>query len=89
MIDAMDWVRQHCSRKTIDEPTLAYGMADVVATGECYADGAIGSNCGGRHEKGQVWVRADQAARAAYYGWNQAGISQVQQDGTVLTVVFR
>lgn len=86
--DAMDWVFNP-TKPPKEDPTLAYGLAEAVAVGETYADGSIRSNRGGRHVSGQVWVRDDQAERAAYYGWKKAGICQMRDDGTTLHIVFR
>ena len=86
--DAMDWVFNP-PKPPKEDPTLAYGLAEAIAVGECYADGAIRSNNGGRHLRGNVWVRDDQATRAEYYGWRKAGICQMQDDGTTLYIVYR
>lgn len=88
MFDAMDWVFNP-TKPPKEDPTLAYGLAEAVAVGECFADGSIRGNRGNRHTNGQVWVRDDQRHRAAYYGWKEAGLAQMQDDGTVLYIVYR
>ena len=88
MFDAMDWVFNP-KRALKEDPTLAYGLAEVVEIGECYADGRIRSNNGQAVPQGLVWVREGQALRAEYYGWRKTGICQVAADGSTLYVVTR
>lgn len=86
--DAMDWVFNP-PKPPKEDPTLAYGLAECIGPGDCYADGALRTDNGHRIMGGRVWLFEDKLANAAYYGWRQTGLVTVDHRGRALHLVSR
>lgn len=86
--DAMDWVF-NSTKPMKHDPTLAYGMAEIIGPGDTYDDGALRTDDGHRIPHGRVWLHEDKLPNAAYYGWRELGYVTVDRRGRTMHLISR